>query len=224
MHFSRYAILLSLATSACVLNGCAVESTEAPEDQGAVEPAPETPEAPVEHVGTAAAALTSSQENSEWAAKLACTGACLLKSGADFGLQNQHTSQYLVYQERDYGINLGWTSNGSPAFHVVGQGGAGSTIKYGDKVALQPKGHSFIKYGSRRWGINLVWSDQAVYEWTVEGGAVGTEVTLNKPFGLKNAAVNDHVVYCTRPTGVNLRWSNDCYQVPGIGKRVPTTP
>jgi hypothetical protein len=221
MSTNRFFASLVVACAAFAAVGCSASaSTEELEDTGMGEAEQQGPE----RVAQSTAALTDSQENSEWSARLACSGDCSLRSGTDFGLKNEYTGSYLFYQERDYGINLGWTSSSAPNFHIIGQGGPGSVIKYGDKVALQPKGHSFIKYENRRWGINLVWTSNAVYEWTVEGGAVGTPVKLNTRFGLKNATANDHVVYCTRPTGVNLRWSEDCYQVPGIDKRVPTTP
>jgi hypothetical protein len=197
------------------LTGCAGSTTDAQEasteDLGATPDVTDN-----DAVGTSSSALSVSVAKTEWVARLPCRdAACNLMSGANVALQNQYNRQFMVYQERDYGINLGWTATESRSMHfaVAGANGAPASnvvIKYGDRVAFQPKDHSFIQYGSRRWGINLVWAAAPAYEWVIEGGEVGKPVKLNQPFGLKNKRVDDFVVYCARPLAINLRWNGDC--------------
>ncbi|WP_437534068.1 hypothetical protein WME79_08215 [Sorangium sp. So ce726] len=160
------------------------------------------------------AKLAISAPDVEWRGEgPACTPGvpCTITGGSYVGLKNTFVDQYVVHSERRYGINLGWRSGANPGnVRFVPQ--AGGAVRYGEPVALfvtNPSAEKYVKYREREYGINLVWSPDAVYQWRITGGAPGTPVDLNQPFGLSND-VQTHVVYCPREYGINLRWNADC--------------
>ncbi len=140
-----------------------------------------------------------------------------LTSGGLFDLLDTHANSYVKYGERDWGINLVWSSSAPGNVAKLVKAGGG-TLKYGDRVALNFKSGGYVKYESRRWGINLVWSSTPVYEWEVRGGTTGNAVPKGTAVRLFNATENDNLVYCRRPVGINLGWAKDCTDVPGIGR------
>lgn len=74
----------------------------------------------------------------------------------------------------------------------------------GDAYAIFVDGGGYLRRWSRDYGINLVWSQTPIYEWTVRSfGQISGGV------GLFNEAQQDYVVYCLRTYGLNIGWSKD---------------
>jgi hypothetical protein len=142
-------------------------------------------------------------------------------SGARTSLLDTYNNSHVKYGSRTWGINLVWQSS-EPLNSFDVQKAGGGTVRYGDKVALRFEGGGFVKYGDRRFGINLTWvSSNATdkpYEWEIRGGATGTAVPKNTKVRLFNSAANDNLVYCARPTGINLAWAKDCSDIPTKGR------
>jgi hypothetical protein len=82
-------------------------------------------------------------------------------------------------------------------------------------------GDSYVRYGRRTWGINLVWSSTPVFDWEIRGGNTGELVYSQQPIRLHNRTTGAAVVYCQRPWGINLAWQSDCTEIGGA--RVKTS-
>jgi hypothetical protein len=129
-------------------------------------------------------------------------------SGQNWGFWNRSAGsgfQYLRYQTREYGINLGWTpssSIGDVAWMIKGQGLAdGATIPNGHPVALRAAGSGkYLKYAVRTYGVNLDWSTSPAYEWEL------IRPDDNFEFALYNLVTNNYLVFKTQSYGVNLGW------------------
>lgn len=86
---------------------------------------------------------------------------------------------------------------------------AQTSIKFNETFALYVKDHGYIKYESRDYGINLVWSNVPVYEWKFMNGSSTSVLPANTPIALYNLTANDYVVYAERDYGINLKWQRD---------------
>jgi hypothetical protein len=141
-----------------------------------------------------------------------------------FSLYTSPPGQFVVYGRREYGINLDWAKRkqqrdyGAPAnFTLSRASGTSEPIKYGEAVALREQTGGYIYYKPRKYGINLEFSGQPVYEWEVRGGRTGTPVTgrnqgdsidniSDVAISLYNRTINCYVVYGKREYGINLVW------------------
>lgn len=198
----RSAFVFAFALTGAFAGGCVVDSGSTPSDESD----------DIESVGEAAAAI--SFPDAEWRAEgppCTWTTPCTITGNSYVGLRNTFINQFVVYGSRSYGINLVWYNGANPGnVRFIPQ--FGGTVRYGDPVAVfvaNPNTEKYVRYGSREYGINLVWSSYPVYEWRITGGAPGALVDLNQPFGLSNDK-QTHVVYCPREYGINLRWNSDC--------------
>jgi hypothetical protein len=174
--------------------------------------------------------MTTEELNSEWTVSAGTCNSnatiCALNAGTPISLWNNYIRNYVQYGERDYGINLVWARRGPTPVKDIRFMRASGTLDpviHGEALALFVEGGKFLKYSEREYGINLVWSDTPVYEWKVEAGAPGghdnsgdpgTRVNTRKPIGLVNTKIGQHVVYCEREYGINLRWAKDCKRAP----------
>jgi hypothetical protein len=132
--------------------------------------------------------------------------------GYSFTLYNQINGRTLGYEERTFGINLGWVGSKGNLQWVLKR-----DFRYGDKLALvNTKADDYVAYGSRSVGINLVWKNYPVYEWVVNWDPT------TKRFSLYNTAARDYVVYGERSFGVNLIWLKDLPTVPANAPGVKT--
>jgi len=135
----------------------------------------------------------------------------VLTAGNSYGLKNTAADRYVRYGEREYGINLVWTTSSSREVFFAKDGSVGEPLRYGERVALAVVDGGYVRYQKREYGINLAWSDDPVYEWELTGGDDGDTIPYeDNRFGLFNRVEADHVVYCERPYGINLRWADDC--------------
>jgi len=137
----------------------------------------------------------------------------VLTAGNTYELKNETFGHYVVYGEREYGINLVWadSSNRDVFFaHAFGQP-SGTPVLYGEPIAIAVADGGYLKYHPRDYGINLVWTNERETEWELRGGTDGEQIPYaNNRFSLYNRIARDYVVYCQRTYGINLRWSQDC--------------
>jgi hypothetical protein len=132
-------------------------------------------------------------------------------SGGHGPLRNQTNGlKALRYQQRDYGINLDWTTWPNSRWEVYGEGlPANGSITSSTRVALKVDGSpGYVRSGYQSYGINLVWSSTPVYEWNL--------VTTSAGQALYNLTRGDWLVHGSRFYGVDLMWLSD--------KGTPTQP
>jgi hypothetical protein len=139
----------------------------------------------------------------------------VLTAGNTYELKNTTVGHYVVYGEREYGINLVWAESSRRDIffaHELGQP-QGTPILYNEPIAIAVADGGYLKYQARDYGINLVWSAERVTEWELRGGTSGDQIPYaNNQFSLYNRVASDYVVYCERSYGINLRWSGDCHR------------
>lgn len=129
------------------------------------------------------------------------------------------TRKFLHYEKNKYGINIGWTNDASKStekanrnWRIERSGNSSGPLRYGEKVAIGwMKNKPFIRYQSRKWGINLVWSDKPSYEWIVLGGKGVVRSGSNRVI-LYNTKIRQPMVYVRRTRGGHIGWpSSDPY-------------
>jgi hypothetical protein len=129
-------------------------------------------------------------------------------SGQDWGFWNVHEDVnqyfYLGYQNREYGINLGWVPHniGATSWMIKAQGLAdGATVPNKHPVALRSAGAGkWLRYGVRDYGVNLEWSNTPAYEWEIIRPADNTS------FALYNRVTGNYLVFKPQTYGISLGW------------------
>jgi len=150
-------------------------------------------------------------------------------------LYNGRIDRGVIYGEREYGINLRWlrlTTNPNPDPYVVrfsARGVAngqviqptlgnldGAWSYFGYTVAIfvdSVDGGGYLCYGTREYGINLVWSHTPCYEWELQQGGYSlnydpdrSQLGVGYWTALYNKRVHKFVVYGNRDYGINLVW------------------
>ncbi len=171
-------------------------------------------------VAAAALALTAhSAEAKDMTGWIVSGGA--VADGSGFNLYNTDQKGFLDYKDRA-GVNLGWTAAAPKNVTFQRQAGAGP-MKCNDVFALKV-GNSYSTYekGSTfSIGISLKMSstfNQDAFQWKF-ACAAGQDVPSDQPVTLVNVRVNDSVVGCKRPSGVNLCFANDVESRLGVNIR-----
>jgi len=129
-----------------------------------------------------------------------------------YDLVNMTVSEALVYQRRDWGINLGF---GDPAassnIRFQRKGGGTAPLKFGEVVAIGVRGGRWLYYQVRDWGVNLGWSDVPKFEWRLDDpeNRGARAVPVLGLVGLYNVVQKDQLMYERRDWGVNLKWFKD---------------
>lgn len=165
-------------------------------------------------VGTMLICLLSlgTQAQGRWIIKTADGASSKVVSGAKYYLRLDDNEYYLKYKYKKTGISLGWEKMDSPNITFTKQGGG--EIKCGDRVAIKIENARYLVYGKQTWGINLNWSDNAVYEWEIRSkdNKKGTSISTNEIVGLYNSRNTGFVVYCDKKAMpvVNLGWFSEC--------------
>jgi hypothetical protein len=130
-----------------------------------------------------------------------------------YGLRNLVIERSLRYGEREWGINLEWDRAmrlGNISFERSSE--SRDPIRYDEPIAIlikRDKDSAYLRYETRRFGINLSWSSGPLYEWKLGGGKPGDHVDISKSVSLYSMVEKDYLVYCERPLGINLRWQKD---------------
>lgn len=132
--------------------------------------------------------------------------------GESYILKNVTAGKHVGYGSREYGINLIWDSPlpidaGNVRFKTLG--GVGP-LRPGQAVAVFVTGGGYLYYKTRKYGINLEFSKTPIYEWQVQAGAPADPIQIRTRVSLYNTKIREHVVYCKREYGINLRWAKDC--------------
>lgn len=116
------------------------------------------------------------------------------------------------------GINLGWTDDSKEstgdrvskwfferqsARPGYGEKVVNAPLKYGERVALglmhrEGLSDPYLRYGHRDWGINLKWSKEPIFEWTVLGGPIGTPVAAHQRVTIFNLTHDNFMIYFPR--------------------------
>jgi len=130
----------------------------------------------------------------------------------DYELYNK-TSQ-LGYEDRTFGVNLGWVGHGGGYFQFLRQAPPGTRdhrtgpIAGDANVALyNTKTRRYLMYYDRGdVKAELEWTSTPVYEWQIQdqspsGGRV--------QFALFNNRVKKYLIYKVQNYGINLGWLND---------------
>jgi len=137
-------------------------------------------------------------------------GSQVIEGTQRYHLLNRTTGQVVVYGEREYGINLVWSSSLSAAnIRFERPAGASGAIKFDEPLAIYVQGGGYVVYQSRDYGINLGWKsslDASAYQWRIRGGPAGTPVLAKQHIILTNTKVDRDVVYGEREYGINLVW------------------
>lgn len=134
--------------------------------------------------------------------------------GNGYNMLCQTNGKFLTYQERDAGINLGYTTNAEEhKIHLRLPDGKERDILTGEKVALGiGGGDAFLRYAERTLGINLKWTSDPVFKWRIYGatGEKGKPIPTGSWVAIVNANVEpeaDFLVYLDRPVGADIGWT-----------------
>jgi hypothetical protein len=129
--------------------------------------------------------------------------------GVPYELYNRTTQ--IGYQDRRYGINLGWVGHAGGHFEFRREAPAGTTdhrtgpIGATEKVAIwSTKAQRYIAYEDRSFDeIDIGWSRTPVYQWRIEDqSASGGRVY----FALYNTYTKKYMVSQRKQYGINLGW------------------
>lgn len=78
---------------------------------------------------------------------------------------------------------------------------------YGTPFALKVEDQKYLKYGSRSYGINLVWSDEPSFEWIFHSAGDGGPIRPGVPVAIYNKNARSYIIYGERSYGINLVWA-----------------
>jgi len=129
-------------------------------------------------------------------------------------LKNSRERKFLQWEEQTFGINLGWTSDASPAtairvsrwFFTLPTDNS-SPLRYGQPIALgYGISPSYIHYADRTFGINLDWSTTPRFEWKLLGGKIGEQVRSGDWLALYNQTAGDCMIDFDRTVGADIGW------------------
>lgn len=131
-----------------------------------------------------------------------------------YNLKNSACRKYLQHEEQEFGVNLGWTNDGSNTtgdkvarWFFTRKGSDDNPIRFGETIALALGGNpSFLHYDKRAFGINLEWSTKPVFEWKLLGGKIGEPVHTQEWIAIFNEKVGECLIYFDRPVGGNIGW------------------
>ena len=78
---------------------------------------------------------------------------------------------------------------------------------YGMPFALKVEDQKYLKYGSRSYGIDLVWSDEPSFEWIFHSEGDSGPIRPNVPVAIYNKKAGSYIIYGERTYGINLVWA-----------------
>jgi hypothetical protein len=134
----------------------------------------------------------------------------------NYNLKNKNIRRYLQHEKQTWGINLGWTDDGSnetgnkvARWFFVRKETNTLPIRFGETIALgNGENPSFIRYEQRTVGVNLGWSDTPVFEWKLLGGRVGEPVNTQEWIAIFNekSEGGECLIYFDRAVGGDIGW------------------
>lgn len=134
----------------------------------------------------------------------------------NYNLRNKVTHHYLQHEHQTWGINLGWTDDGSDHtgarvanWFFARRTPSDKPLFYGEEVALGNGGiPSFIRYEHRTIGVNLGWSQTPDYQWKILGGRIGDPINTGDMVALYNEKSDggECLVYFDRDAGGDIGW------------------
>jgi hypothetical protein len=132
-------------------------------------------------------------------------------AGDSYDLVNVTITKCLRYGEREYGINpaLGRARSDQPKHWIRAKWScSGHPVRRADRDPR--RGGGYLRYKEREYGINLVWAEDPIYEWRIEGdsGASG-QVPTETPVALFNTTHSDYLFYDPRRYGIDLKRLKD---------------
>jgi hypothetical protein len=131
-----------------------------------------------------------------------------------YNLKNKKLRKFLQHEKQTFGINLGWTDDASPAtattvarWFFARHGGRSGPLTYCETLALgNGRTPSFIHHQKRDTGINLNWSDAAIFEWKLLGGGCGRPIDPNQYLAVYNERANEFLIFFDRTAGGDIGW------------------
>jgi hypothetical protein len=123
-------------------------------------------------------------------------------------LYDAKTDQNLAYQDRTFGVSLGWQQAGTDNIKLQRQGNNDEPLMTGEAVALRAWGGGWLSYGQQTFGIDLhlSLSDAPAYQWYVVGDGAPGHALDNGEFALWNRANGDYLVEGDQTWSINLNW------------------
>lgn len=124
-------------------------------------------------------------------------------------LHNIGANRNLQFEDRTWGVSLGWTDIEQNNVKLERQNMSPYPLMRGEPLALRVWGGGWLAYGDQTFGVGLILSDWPAYQWYILGDA-----PLGSPFGsdfaLWNAAANDYqgdyLVHSDQTFGIGLEW------------------
>lgn len=140
------------------------------------------------------------------------------KTRHEYNLKGLVNRKFLNYQVPSFhsGVNIGWTKDASAetartrsmwAFYK--ESGSNSAIRYGEPLAIRMYWFetAFIKYGERKYGVDLKRVGPASYEWAILGGKPGELVRGGEDrIILYNLKYQQPLIYFNRDRGGDIGW------------------
>jgi hypothetical protein len=136
-------------------------------------------------------------------------------TNSGYNLYCSANQQYLSYGSEPVGINLAWNKTGDDKkIHFVLPDKREREVLTGEVVSFGVGGgDQFLYYTSRTFGINLSWSANPVFEWTICGadGIRGVPIVEGQMYAMVNSKVQpapDFFIYLDRVPGqADVGWT-----------------
>jgi hypothetical protein len=135
------------------------------------------------------------------------------KNNEGYNLFCTTNGKYLTWEKQTFGINLGFKNSGDRKTHFRLSDNQEREIRSGERVALGIGGSpAFLHYHERSVGINLDWSERAVFEWRIFGAdtELGKPIPENTAIALLNDQVKpdpDFFIKFDRTAGADIGWT-----------------
>ena len=127
-------------------------------------------------------------------------------------LINAKLSKTLAYKKTKKGISLVFVALKKTPLNIIFKDtNNDGLLDTNDVMAIQVIDGAYLKYGAREYGINIVWSQTPVYEWTISSDDKSVSgIQNNKKYGLYNKTKQTFLVYGEREDGIGqMKWFDD---------------
>lgn len=106
------------------------------------------------------------------------------------------------------GIDLGWVQEFGAQWTFYKESGGETALRFGEPFALRHETFeaAFLKYGKRKYGIDLKRVGTPSYEWVILGGMPGTVVRRDAKVVIYNLTHKEPLIYFNRRLGGDIGW------------------